>query len=33
MPFPAATLSLAKSRNQNRKKVITVSRERYAKKK
>ena len=33
MPFPAATLSLAKSHNKNRDKVITVSRERYAKKK
>lgn len=32
-PFPAATLSLASSRNQNREKVLTVSRERYAKKK
>lgn len=32
-PFPAHTLSLAKSSNQNREKVIKVSRERYAKKK
>jgi hypothetical protein len=32
-PFPASTLPLAKSRNKNRDKVITVSRERYAKKK
>lgn len=32
-PFPAHTLSLAKSFNQNRDKVIKVSRERYAKKK
>lgn len=32
-PFPAHTLSLAKSSNQNRDKVIRVSRERYAKKK
>ena len=31
-PFPATTLNLAASRNQNRQKVITVSRERYAKK-
>lgn len=31
-PFPASTLSLAKSSNQNRDKVIRVSRERYAKK-
>ncbi len=33
MPFPAHTLPLAKSSNQNRDKVIRVSRERYAKKK
>ncbi|HEX7018144.1 MAG TPA: type IV secretory system conjugative DNA transfer family protein, partial [Patescibacteria group bacterium] len=32
-PFPAHTLSLAKSHNQNRDKVIKVSRERWAKKK
>ena len=32
-PFPADTLPLAMSRNQNREKVIRVSRERYAKKK
>jgi hypothetical protein len=32
-PFPAATLDLATSRNQNRDKVIQVSRERYAKRK
>jgi hypothetical protein len=32
-PFPAHTLSLAKSSNQNRDKVIRVSRERWAKKK
>lgn len=32
-PFPADTLSLASSSNQNREKVLTVSRERYAKKK
>lgn len=32
-PFPADTLSLAASSNQNREKVLTVSRERYAKKK
>lgn len=32
-PFPANTLSLASSRNQNRDKVVNVSRERYAKKK
>lgn len=32
-PFPARTLSLAKSSNQNKDKVIQVSRERYAKKK
>jgi len=32
-PFPASTLGLASSRNQNREKVLTVSRERYAKKK
>lgn len=31
-PFPAYTLSLAKSSNNNRKKVIKVSRERYSKK-
>lgn len=31
-PFPAQTLGLAKSSNQNREKVIRVSRERYAKK-
>lgn len=31
-PFPAETLALAKSNNQNREKVIKVSRERYAKK-
>ena len=31
-PFPANTLSLASSSNQNREKVLTVSRERYAKK-
>jgi hypothetical protein len=31
-PFPANTLSLASSKNQNREKVLTVSRERYAKK-
>lgn len=31
-PFPAGTLALAKSSNQNRDKVIKVSRERYAKK-
>lgn len=31
-PFPAYTLALAKSRNQNREKVIRNSRERYAKK-
>ncbi len=30
LPFPAHTLPLAKSRNQNRAKVIKVSRERYA---
>ncbi len=30
-PFPAYTLSLASSRNQNREKVLNVSRERYAK--
>jgi type IV secretory pathway TraG/TraD family ATPase VirD4 len=30
-PFPANTLSLASSSNQNREKVLTVSRERYAK--
>lgn len=30
-PFPGQTLELAKSRNQNRDKVIRVSRERYAK--
>lgn len=33
MPFTATTLPLAKSRNQNRDKVIRVSRERYATKK
>ncbi len=33
LPFPATTLSLASSSNQNREKVLTVSRERYAKKK
>lgn len=32
-PFPAYTLSLANSTNQNREKVLRVSRERYAKKK
>ncbi|PWU23366.1 hypothetical protein C5B42_03200 [Candidatus Cerribacteria bacterium 'Amazon FNV 2010 28 9'] len=32
LPFPAQTLSLAKSSNQNRDKVLRVSRERYAKK-
>jgi len=32
-PFPARTLSLAKSSNKNKDKVIQVSRERYAKKK
>jgi hypothetical protein len=32
-PFPATTLSLASSSNQNRQKVLTVSRERYARKK
>lgn len=32
-PFPAKTLELAKSVNQNRDKVVRVSRERYAKKK
>lgn len=32
-PFPAATLGLASSSNQNREKVLTVSRERYARKK
>lgn len=32
-PFPAHTLSLAKSSNKNKNKVIRVSRERYAKKK
>jgi type IV secretory pathway TraG/TraD family ATPase VirD4 len=32
-PFPASTLDLAASRNQNRDKVIQVSRERYAKRK
>ncbi len=31
-PFPAHTLGLAKSINQNREKVVRVSRERYAKK-
>lgn len=31
-PFPTHTLSLAKSSNQNRNKVVRVSRERYAKK-
>lgn len=31
-PFPANTLALAKSSNQNRDKVVKVSRERYAKK-
>lgn len=31
-PFPAHTLNLASSRNQNREKVIRVSRERYSKK-
>ena len=31
-PFPAYTLSLASSNNQNRDKVVRVSRERYAKK-
>lgn len=31
-PFPARTLPLARSSNQNRQKVIRVSRERYAKK-
>jgi hypothetical protein len=33
MPFTANTLGLAKSRNQNREKVLRVSRERYATKK
>jgi len=33
MPFPATTLPLAASSNQNRNKVIRISRERYAKKK
>jgi hypothetical protein len=33
LPFPATTLPLAASKNQNRDKVIRVSRERYAKKK
>lgn len=32
-PFPAETLSLASSANQNKEKVIRVSRERYARKK
>lgn len=32
-PFPATTLNLASSSNQNRQKVLNVSRERYAKKK
>ena len=32
LPFPATTLSLASSSNLNREKVLTVSRERYAKK-
>jgi hypothetical protein len=32
-PFPANTLSLAASKNQNHQKVVTVSRERYAKRK
>jgi len=32
-PFPANTLSLASSSNSNREKVLTVSRERYARKK
>jgi hypothetical protein len=32
LPFPAQTLALAKSHNQNRDKVIRVSRERYSKK-
>jgi hypothetical protein len=31
-PFPASTLGLAKSTNQNRDKVVRVSRERYSKK-
>ncbi|MEN8253243.1 MAG: DUF87 domain-containing protein [Patescibacteria group bacterium] len=31
-PFPANTIGLAKSKNQNKEKVIKVSRERYAKK-
>lgn len=31
-PFPASTLHLAKSSNQNKEKVLRVSRERYAKK-
>ncbi len=31
-PFPAQTLALAKSSNQNREKVLRVSKERYAKK-
>jgi hypothetical protein len=31
-PFPATTMALAKSNNQNREKVVRVSRERYAKK-
>jgi hypothetical protein len=33
MPFPAWTLSLAASRNQNKEKIMKVSRERYARKK
>lgn len=33
LPFPAMTLPLAKSSNQNRNKVVKVSRERYATKK
>jgi hypothetical protein len=33
LPFPAQTLPLAKSSNQNRDKVMKVSRERYATKK
>ena len=31
-PFPAQTLPLANSHNQNREKVLRVSRERYARK-
>jgi hypothetical protein len=33
LPFPATTLPLSASHNQNRQKVLTVSRERYAKRK